>query len=179
MSKFDHMELHTTDTAGAKKFYGKLFGWKFNDVPMPHGIYTLIDDFGGMVEGQPGVPPNWLGYVTVKSVKRTIPKIEKLGGKILMGLTHAGDHGVFAVATDPQGAPFAIWESKAKHDDKAKKKATKKKAAKKATKKKAAKKAAKKATKKKAAKKATKKKAAKKKPAKKKPAKKKATKKKK
>ncbi len=34
---FVHVELNTTDVAKAKSFYGKLFDWKLEDVPMPGG----------------------------------------------------------------------------------------------------------------------------------------------
>ena len=50
MSQFEHLELHTGDTEAAKKFYGRIFGWKFNEMPMPGGSYCLIE----MGEGGPG-----------------------------------------------------------------------------------------------------------------------------
>lgn len=31
---FVHVELNTTDPARAKEFYGKLFAWKLEDVPI-------------------------------------------------------------------------------------------------------------------------------------------------
>ena len=31
---FSWMELATKDAAAAKTFYGELFGWKFDDMPM-------------------------------------------------------------------------------------------------------------------------------------------------
>src|SRR5690242_351761 len=39
---FVHVELNTTDTAAAKAFYGKLFDWHLEDMPMPNGTYTMI-----------------------------------------------------------------------------------------------------------------------------------------
>ena len=39
---FVHVELNTTDLATAKTFYGKLFDWKLEDMPMPAGSYTMI-----------------------------------------------------------------------------------------------------------------------------------------
>ena len=44
---FVHVELYTSDLAKAKSFYGKLFGWKLSDMPIPaeggSGTYTMID----------------------------------------------------------------------------------------------------------------------------------------
>ena len=40
---FVHVELNTTDPARAKAFYGKLFDWKLEDVPMADGTtYTMV-----------------------------------------------------------------------------------------------------------------------------------------
>ena len=40
---FVHVELNTGDVDKAKKFYGQLFAWKFEDVAMgPSGQYTMI-----------------------------------------------------------------------------------------------------------------------------------------
>ena len=37
VNAFVHVELSTTDPAKAKAFYGKLFSWKVEDVPMGPG----------------------------------------------------------------------------------------------------------------------------------------------
>ncbi len=40
---FVHVELNTTDPAKAKAFYGSLFSWKMEDVPMgPGAMYTMV-----------------------------------------------------------------------------------------------------------------------------------------
>ena len=39
---FVHIELMATDVAKAKAFYGKLFDWKLEDMPMPDMTYTMI-----------------------------------------------------------------------------------------------------------------------------------------
>jgi len=47
---FVHVELNTTDVAKAKSFYGELFAWQLEDMPMPEGSYTMIkvgDGTGG------------------------------------------------------------------------------------------------------------------------------------
>ncbi|MDB5763880.1 MAG: Glyoxalase/bleomycin resistance protein/dioxygenase [Herminiimonas sp.] len=40
---FVHVELNTTDLSAAKAFYGKLFDWKMQDMPMPQGSYAMIE----------------------------------------------------------------------------------------------------------------------------------------
>src|SRR5258708_8489808 len=59
---FVHVELATTDLAKAKDFYGKLFEWKLEDVPMGDDTYTMIKPVAGTGGGMmkkplPGTPP--------------------------------------------------------------------------------------------------------------------------
>ncbi len=39
---FSWCELLTSDVAGTKRFYGKLFGWTLDPAPMPGVDYTLV-----------------------------------------------------------------------------------------------------------------------------------------
>ncbi len=70
---FVHVELSTTDLAKAKDFYGKLFEWKLEDVPMGDDTYTMIKPVagtgGGMMKNPvPGTPSFWLAYVEVADI---------------------------------------------------------------------------------------------------------------
>jgi len=115
---FVHVELHTSDLARAKEFYGKLFGWKLNDAPMPGGgSYTLIDvgtgTGGGMTVNQtPGTPPHWLAYVGVDDIHASTRKARELGAKVVMDVTDVGEYGTMSVITDPTGATLALWQPK-------------------------------------------------------------------
>ena len=119
---FVHVELHTGDLKRAKEFYGKLFDWKLEDVPMPGGggSYTLIQPGngtgGGMVTSPtPGVPPHWLAYVGVDDVRASTRKAKELGAKIVMDVMEVGDIGTMSVITDPTGATLAMWQPKPGH----------------------------------------------------------------
>jgi predicted enzyme related to lactoylglutathione lyase len=150
---FAHVELHSGDVNDSKKFYKSLFAWTLKD--MPEMDYTMIDvgtGTGGgiMKKPMPEAPSQWLPYVQVDSVKKTVDKAKKLGAGVLLEYQAIGDMGAIGVITDPGGAAIGLWEmgkgAKAAAPKKAAKKAAKKappKAAKKAPKK-AAKKAAKK-----------------------------------
>ncbi len=112
MSKFVHMELNTGEPQRAREFYGKLFGWKMRDVPMGDGsTYTLIEEIGGIQQKpMPDAPTKWVGYVGVESVDASVAKIKALGGTVFMERTEVPGMGWFAVAADPTGGTFAIWE---------------------------------------------------------------------
>lgn len=117
VNDFCHLELGTSDLEGAKKFYGELFGWKLEPHMSPAGEYTMISPGkgpgGGMMQHHDGnVPPQWMVYITVENVDDYLEKAKGLGAKEIMGKTQVEEMGWFAVLTDPQGAPFAIWENK-------------------------------------------------------------------
>ena len=118
---FSWIELGTSDTAAAKKFYQSLFGWTAMDIPMgPDFTYTILQlegqDVGGLYKLMPdqvslGVPPNWLSYVEVKNADDAARNIKELGGKVIVEPMDIPNSGRFAVIDDPQGATFGIWQS--------------------------------------------------------------------
>ena len=114
---FIHVELNTTDVAKAKSFYGKLFDWKLQDVPMPDGAYTIIEvgegTGGGLMKHPiPGAPSTWLAYVLVDDVKVATDKAKSLGATILKDVTEVPGRGWFSLIADPTGAALGMWQNK-------------------------------------------------------------------
>ena len=114
---FIHVELNTTDAATAKSFYGKLFDWKLQDVPMPDGAYTMIEvgegTGGGLMKHPiPGAPSTWLAYVLVDDVKVATGKAKSLGATILKDVTEVPGRGWFSLISDPTGAALGMWQDK-------------------------------------------------------------------
>lgn len=121
---FSYVELQTTDTAGARQFYGELFGWQGEDVPIPEeaggGTYTALKLDGETVaaltpqapqQRDAGVPPNWFSYVTVANADETAAKAAELGGGVHAGPFDVMEEGRMAVIGDPTGAIFGIWQA--------------------------------------------------------------------
>jgi predicted enzyme related to lactoylglutathione lyase len=116
---FVHVELNTTDVSKAKKFYGGLFNWTLEDVPMPNGSYTMIkvgEGTGGgiMKHPVPGAPSAWLAYVLVDDVAASTKKAKSLGATVMKDATEIMGVGTFSVLIDPTGAAIALWKPKAK-----------------------------------------------------------------
>ena len=119
---FCWVELGTTNATSAKKFYGGLFGWSMNDVPMgPDSFYTMVQAGGkdvgalyqlGQEQGSQGIPPHWLSYISAKKVDDSAAKAQSLGGKVLKPPFDVFDAGRMAVLQDPSGATFALWQAK-------------------------------------------------------------------
>jgi predicted enzyme related to lactoylglutathione lyase len=118
---FCWVELGTTDAEAAKKFYGALFGWGFNDNPMgPDMVYTILKldskDVGGLYHmpsdmTSQGVPPHWMSYVSVKSADEAAAKAKSLGAALMKEPFDVGDAGRMSVIQDPTGAVFSIWQA--------------------------------------------------------------------
>lgn len=115
---FVHVELNTTDPEKAKAFYGKLFTWKMEDMPMGPGMtYTMIkpgEGTGGglMKHPIPGAPSAWLAYVVVDDAKTATEKARSLGGQVMKEVTEVPGMGWFSIITDPTGAVLGLWQNK-------------------------------------------------------------------
>jgi predicted enzyme related to lactoylglutathione lyase len=112
------VDLQTSDEAGAKAFYTALFGWDYDDQPVPdNGVYSMAQKNGKDVAAiagipMPGVPPHWNTYVTVADVDATAAQVSGAGGTVTAGPFDVMDAGRMAVASDPTGAMFCIWQPK-------------------------------------------------------------------
>jgi uncharacterized protein len=117
---FSYVELATTDVADAKRFYGGLFGWDYDDVPIPDSEpYTVARIEGDSVAGlalmqdqqrDAGMPPFWFCYITVASADETAGRVGELSGNVHADPFDVMDQGRMAVIADPTGAMFGIWE---------------------------------------------------------------------
>ncbi len=111
-------DLVTEDPAAAQRFYGDLFGWTFKAVPgMDYSIITHRGQaIGGMVDArvfeQKGRISQWVMALSVADMDAAVAKIKSAGGTILGGPSDTGDRGELALAKDPQGANFALLETR-------------------------------------------------------------------
>lgn len=113
-------ELSTTDTGGAKAFYGDLFGWGWDEMDMGEmGIYTIVQHNGqaqGGVMDMPaeqrsqGVPPHWMTYIEVDDADAVAKKAKALGGTVHAEPFDIPEVGRMSVIQDPQGAVFSIMK---------------------------------------------------------------------
>lgn len=111
---FCWMDLSTTDREGAKRFYGGLFGWEFEDSEIPGGgVYTMCQVEGDTVAAiaqQDAQPGHWNSYVAVTSADETVAKARQLGATVFEEPFDVMESGRMAVLTDPSGAVLCVWE---------------------------------------------------------------------
>jgi uncharacterized protein len=114
--RFVWFEYVSQDAAKAQGFFGELFNWGTQSVPMPEGAYTMItagkDTIGGYLPTPAGAPAHahWLSHLQVASTSETAGKIAALGGKVAKQPFKVGDFGTMAVVLDPLGGVFALWQ---------------------------------------------------------------------
>jgi len=112
---FCHVELNTTDVSKAKTFYGGLFNWNLEDLPMPGGGYTVIkvgEGTGGgiMKHPVPGAPSAWLAYVLVDDIAAATKKAKSLGANVMKDVTEVMGMGSLSIIIDPTGAALGLWQ---------------------------------------------------------------------
>lgn len=117
--KFIWFDLATDDPAGARAFYGAVFGWRFDPVDKAPASYTIIEHTGGKIGGMfrqtrpRGAPvgSRWLALMSVADPAKTAEQVRSLGGKVLVAPTMVSGRGADAVFRDPQGAVFGVLAS--------------------------------------------------------------------
>ena len=107
-------ELTTSDPAGARSFYGDLFGWNSDEfMPMGElGEYRFFahagTTIGAVCQPGPGGSSGWRYYIRVPSISKAADAVKTNGGTVAMGPHEVpgGDH--IIIGQDPQGAEFAL-----------------------------------------------------------------------
>jgi len=111
---FSWAELATSDAEAAKGFYTALFGWSYDDQPIPDdGVYSMAQRDGKAVAAlfsSAGQPPHWNCYVTVASADEAAKAAERLGADVVADAFDVMDAGRMAVFADPAGAALSVWE---------------------------------------------------------------------
>ncbi|MFJ9629094.1 VOC family protein [Streptomyces sp. NPDC101175] len=107
------VDAQLPDLAAGRRFYGELFGWTFEEA------------YGGSVwarkEGEPvaalahkadgRLPTVWTVYFATPDVVRLTGRIRDAGGQVFMAPLPVGELGTAALAADPEGAVFGLWQA--------------------------------------------------------------------
>jgi predicted enzyme related to lactoylglutathione lyase len=111
-------DLTVENAEQVKDFYSEIIGWKAAPVDMGgYDDFSMItpseECFAGICHARgknADLPPQWLVYITVEDLDRSIVRCEQLGGKVVAGPKNMGDIGRYAVIQDPAGAVCALWQ---------------------------------------------------------------------
>ncbi|MBD0746376.1 VOC family protein [Streptomyces sp. CBMA152] len=105
------------DLAAGKRFYGALMGWTFDDdAEEQYGFYT--NAFSGdkrvaaLVPKRDGrMPTAWGVYFATPDAKALAVRIRAAGGQLVTDPVAVPPYGTMAVAADPGGAVFGLWQA--------------------------------------------------------------------
>ncbi|MFI9803887.1 VOC family protein [Streptomyces sp. NPDC052301] len=111
-------ELGTNDLDAAKRFYTELFGWLPQTDPRQEaGGYTVAHLGDAAVAAltplyQESQPVAWNVSFAVPDADAAARQVEEAGGTVILGPMDVFDMGRFAVAMDPTGAVFQLWQAR-------------------------------------------------------------------
>ena len=125
MDRVVHFEIPVDDVARAKDFYGSVFGWELNTVPIGEGEYTTVTTSpvdesmmptekgainGGLMQREERTPSPVI-TIGVDDIDASLKGVEAAGGTVVTPRTQIPDMGAFAYFTDPEGNVMGLWET--------------------------------------------------------------------
>lgn len=109
-----HVEIPADDLDRAKRFYGELFGWTFQETPGYEGYPTFRSGPGevGGALGKRGemARQTMVQYVSVDSIDDATAKVGDLGGEVIVPRTEVPGMGWYGVVRDSEGGEIGLWE---------------------------------------------------------------------
>ena len=112
-------DLGAPDIAKARAFYSDVFSWTVQPGGPETGGYSVAELNGrgvaglGPKMGPPEAPTMWMTYLATSDADATAAKITSAGGQLVMEPMDVMDAGRMAVAVDPAGAVFGVWQARA------------------------------------------------------------------
>lgn len=112
--RFVWHDLMTRDVAAARRFYGELLGWRFEDVKRGDRPYVLVrsgaDPLAGIVDinHYPNAGAQWISFMAVEDVDKALGVVKSAGGTVLVDALDLKPVARVAVIADPQGAPLGL-----------------------------------------------------------------------
>jgi hypothetical protein len=120
-----HFEIYADDPDKLGEFYTSLFDWTIERVPgMDYRLVKTVETDqkglptqpgginGGMLKRPAGYEGRaWVNYVNVESLEAAVDRAQQLGASLMKGKSPVPGMGWFAMLTDPQGNPFALWQT--------------------------------------------------------------------
>jgi hypothetical protein len=123
-----HFEIYADEPEALARFYSSLFDWKTEKVETASGVdYRVVRTVdtdergrptgqtgginGGIVKRPAGFTGQVVNDVSVESVDGALERAQKLGATVSRGRMPVPGMGWFAILSDPQGIPFALWQA--------------------------------------------------------------------
>ncbi|MGW0712517.1 VOC family protein [Streptomyces sp. NPDC002643] len=110
------VDAQLPDVEAGKRFYGELFGWTFRVASSDgaHEVWAYRENapVAALAPKPDGrLPTVWTLYFATPDAVGLAERITAAGGRIITPPTPFGPLGVTALATDPEGAVFRLWQA--------------------------------------------------------------------
>lgn len=105
------------DVESGKRFYGDLFGWTFDEgAGAEYGYYTQAYRDGRNVaaltpDRDGRTPTGWTVYFKARDAETASSAVRGCGGHLLVEPLSIGPFGTMALAADPEGTVFGLWQA--------------------------------------------------------------------
>jgi predicted enzyme related to lactoylglutathione lyase len=111
------IDLGVPDLDRAMAFYGSLFGWEFETAATGHYTTCLLRGRRVAAIAQDPDPDAsrrwWNVYLATADCDATARRVTDAGGTLVQGPMDMMDRGRVALADDPVGARFGLWQGRA------------------------------------------------------------------
>ncbi|MEU3523748.1 VOC family protein [Streptomyces sp. NPDC038707] len=106
------VDAQLPDIEAGKRFYGELFGWTFQEA-YGTSVWALLDGdrvaaLAPKTDGR--MPTVWTVSFATPDAEALARRITAAGGAMITDPYPVGDLGTAALATDPEGAVFGLWQ---------------------------------------------------------------------
>lgn len=110
------VDLSSSDTAAARKFYGELLGWTFDEPDPDFGGYANarsdeVEVAGLMRNPAAEAGDGWNTYFATADIAAGVGAAVAAGATVVAEPGRVGELGKMAVLIDPFGAAFGFWEA--------------------------------------------------------------------
>ena len=107
-----HLEIPVTKMARAKKFYGKLFAWKFETIDKDYIVFRPAQGVGGALRTVKKVSTgeSMTPYFEVVSLEKTLAVAKKLKAKVIVHYMDIGKYGFMAQIKDSEGNTIGLHQ---------------------------------------------------------------------
>src|SRR5574341_1917092 len=108
-----HIEIPVKNMKRAKDWYGKIFGWTFQDYDKTYSLWNApAGGVGGglyLVKKMPA-KASVRAYLEVEDVDAKLKEIKKSRGKVTREKAEVPGFGWWAAFRDPQGGELYLWQ---------------------------------------------------------------------
>lgn len=111
------LDLLTASRPEAIGFYQALLGWSHDPQDPGAEQFTVLTvqgravaGIGAPVPGQPAPPTAWTTYFATEDLDASVQRVTAHGGTLLLAPGQVGEAGRLALAADPAGVRFGLWQ---------------------------------------------------------------------